>query len=293
MIGSAQDLKVSVVAPIRVPGVGNQPVRRPILNSPAQDTNGMSSQHLATHMLIHSRLVVDQILIDSKGALHRSICHDLVLNLRHVLVHRVRGLAKLLVVIVVDLVAVLALLVTLGRLSLRRIAGRTIPISVMFAGSNLVRPATLTRPVGTATDQSLAVPVGPGGPRETSVASKAAGVAAGDQIVGRESEVLRLIGVNAVAVRHCLHCSKGPARATRALVTNLSDGRAVWPLLARVKVLRQVGGVDEGCLQFEWKAETTRVPVYAHQTSQVLYGSVWVEVLTGLEERAKERGVAD
>lgn len=289
VIGATQDLKVTIVAPVRVPGIRNQPVGRVVLHSPSQNTNRMSSEHLSRNMLIHSRLVIDQILVDREGTLHRSIVHDLVLDLGHILAQRVRRLAELAIIIVADLVAVLALLVALGRLSLGSITRGTRSIYMVFTGSDFIRTTALAGSVGPTTDQSLAIPVRPGGTREASVASESTGVATGDKIISRETEVLGLIGVNAVTIGHGLHCSECPTRATRALVTDLSDTGTARPLLTRVKVLGDLSGVEVGHLWLRGQPETMRIPVHAHQTAQVIQGSVRVEVGTSLEERGKRR----
>lgn len=45
---------LTIVTPVCVPGVGNQPVGGVILLSPAQDLDGMTPQHLSSHMLVHT-----------------------------------------------------------------------------------------------------------------------------------------------------------------------------------------------------------------------------------------------
>lgn len=286
VVGSAQDLEISIVSPVGVPRVGDQPVGSSSLHSPAQDANGMSSKHLSCHVLVHSRLVVDQILVHSECALHGSIGHDLVLDLGNVFAHRVRRLAEFLVITVFDLVTVLALLVALGSLSLGGIAGRACSIHVVLTRLNFIGSTSLFRSICTATDQALACPVGPGRARKSSITSESAGVATRDQIVGREMEIERLIRVNAITVGHRFNGTKRPARSTRALVTDLADGGAVGPLLARIKVLGKVGE-SHVALQLGWQTEAFRVTVDTHQSLQVFKGGVRVEVLTSLEKRRR------
>lgn len=45
---------LTVVAPVGVPGVGHQPVRRSLLFSPAQDLHGMAAQFGPGHMLVNA-----------------------------------------------------------------------------------------------------------------------------------------------------------------------------------------------------------------------------------------------
>lgn len=76
----------------------------------------MSTQHLASDVLIDPRFVLQEVLIHGESALYRSIGHNLLLNLVGLATNRVRGASKVLVVSILDRVAALALLHTLGRL---------------------------------------------------------------------------------------------------------------------------------------------------------------------------------
>lgn len=55
----------------------------------------------------------------------------------------------------------------------------------------------LIRSVGSSADDSLARPVAPGGAGETAIAAKSAGVAAGDEIIGRKVEIHLAAGMDA------------------------------------------------------------------------------------------------
>ena len=52
VILSSQNLDVSVISPIRIPAVGNEPVRSVIFNSPTQNADRVSTKGLAVQMLI-------------------------------------------------------------------------------------------------------------------------------------------------------------------------------------------------------------------------------------------------
>lgn len=45
---------LTVITPVRVPGVGTEPVGNTSLLPPAQDLNGMAANLRARHMLIHT-----------------------------------------------------------------------------------------------------------------------------------------------------------------------------------------------------------------------------------------------
>ena len=94
----------------------------------------------------------------------------------------------------------------------------------------------------TSRDDSLPHPVGPGAAGEASVASEAAGVAARDQVLGREVEMNSGIAVNANAIAHRLDSSERPAAAATALISDFSQSRAVGPLFASIEILRQIIG---------------------------------------------------
>lgn len=47
-------LPLTVVAPVSVPGVANQPVGGAILHAPAQDADSVASHHFSGDMLVHA-----------------------------------------------------------------------------------------------------------------------------------------------------------------------------------------------------------------------------------------------
>jgi len=144
VILATQDTEESAIAPIGVPRVANQPVGDLLVtpNAPAQDTNGMTAQLLAVLVLVDAVLVQNEILVNGEGTLHRSIGHDLLLDLAHIAAHRVGLGAEVLVLGVVHSVAALAHVLALGR-STAMGAGRTGSIHVVLTGGNLVRTAAL------------------------------------------------------------------------------------------------------------------------------------------------------
>merc|ERR550525_1592229 len=73
------------------------------------------------------------------------------------------------------------------------------------------------------TDKTLAAPETPGCSGEATIASKSAGVAAGEQVLAGHVYMLFPLRVNANSVRHGSDSTKGPAGAATALVSDLTD----------------------------------------------------------------------
>lgn len=144
MILATQNAEESLVAPVVVPRVCNQPVGHLLLapHAPAQDADGMTAQFLAMLVLVHTALVKDQILVDREGPLHGSVRHDLLLDVADIASHRVGLGAEVLVLGVLHIVAGLALVLAFGRLAVV-VAGGTGAVHMVLAGRNLVRAATL------------------------------------------------------------------------------------------------------------------------------------------------------
>lgn len=49
-----QELCPTIISPVTVPGVCSQPVRSPVLLSPSKDLNGVTTQEVPCHMLVHT-----------------------------------------------------------------------------------------------------------------------------------------------------------------------------------------------------------------------------------------------
>ena len=89
-----------------------------------------------------------------------------------------------------------------------------------------------------------------------------------------------LVLVDAESIGHGGDGSEGPAGTTTALVTDLTDGRAVGPLLAGVKVLGDVLHAEEDLLL--GREELLVSGVDTHQVLDVVGRGAGVEVLAGL-----------
>ncbi len=67
--------------PVRAPAVGDEPVRDVVLRAPADDLDGVPAEEVAAGVLVHARLVVDEVLVDLEAGLDGPVLHDLVLDL--------------------------------------------------------------------------------------------------------------------------------------------------------------------------------------------------------------------
>jgi len=231
LVSATADPEVSLVAPVGVPRVGHNPVLHTIVNTPAQDLDGMSSEDSARGVLIDSRLVSDKILVDSESTLHRSVLVDLV--------HDV-SLAG-------DGVSSRALVD-------HRVPGFTIRASLLASGSGILLAGARVLRVGNVvvarregvwvavlSHQTRRSPVSPCHGRISSSAAISAIVAAGQEIVSRNAEV----GVDlegAISVGHGLDRTESPAGTAGRLVADLSNGGAVWPVGAGIEGVRKSRG---------------------------------------------------
>lgn len=179
MILSAQDLEVAVVSPIAesgkisvvglnhssaslVPRVGDEPVFGSILNSPAEDADGVSAESLAGHVLVNARLVLHEVLVDGESSFDGAVGHDFGLDVILVALDGVAGLAEVLVSLEVHFVVrVQALVLALGRGAFAA-ARHPRSVHVVLARLDLIRLAAHVGAVRTSADDSLAHPVRPG-----------------------------------------------------------------------------------------------------------------------------------
>ena len=75
---SPEDLEGSVETPVRVPGVGQQPVGSAVLHTPPEQPDRMSAQHAPVDVLVDTGLVVDKVFVDGEGGLGGSVGHQLL-----------------------------------------------------------------------------------------------------------------------------------------------------------------------------------------------------------------------
>merc|ERR1711973_19789 len=105
MITSAENLKGSTIAPVIIPRVGHQPVRSSILFTPSQEANSVTSKRFALNVLVHSSLVVGEVLVDREGSFGGAVGHQLDLDLLDVALEGVALLAVGLILFIGHIVA--------------------------------------------------------------------------------------------------------------------------------------------------------------------------------------------
>lgn len=175
---------LTVISPIAVPRIGNQPVFGAIFDAPAHHLDSMATQHAATDMLVDAcinttrtfnkhlhitnyetsrthilqfsfyvirvtkrleastRFIGSEIRVDSECSLHRSVGHDLSLNLFLTLRHTVGTFSEMQIFAVRRFVAGFTLVTTLGRFALST-TRRSSSVGVMFTWCNFVRLTAL------------------------------------------------------------------------------------------------------------------------------------------------------
>ena len=78
---SLLDLEGSLVTPGVVPGVDGEPVVGVVLSSPADELDGVSTESGAGGVLVDSRLVGWEVLVDGEGGGDGSVGEDVLLDL--------------------------------------------------------------------------------------------------------------------------------------------------------------------------------------------------------------------
>ena len=79
-VDTSKDFECSMITPVTVPWIVNEPIVHIVLSSPSNDLNGMTTKCLAFHVLINARFICWEIFIDSEGSFNWTICHDFLLN---------------------------------------------------------------------------------------------------------------------------------------------------------------------------------------------------------------------
>merc|ERR1712121_432258 len=142
----------------------------------------MTAQHTAVDVLVNTRLVVDKIFVDREGSLSGSVGHQLFHDVS-LLMLNIMGLQPVSVVLVVLFrvfcVFTVAMALGCGSSFLTWLSGS---VDVMFTRLDVVG---LTANVGTVfapRHKSLFLPELPGVVGKSTIATKAAAVAAGQQV---------------------------------------------------------------------------------------------------------------
>lgn len=196
----------------------------------------MTAMALVAVPSVDARLVGEEVIIDVKVRLHRSPGQDLPHDGLLIIGQCVGGPAKVPISRVASIVACLTRAST-GRRRQYASTGGQLSLDVVLTAGKAVRFTAYLRPVqSTGNDSTLDV-VLPGDCRKAAIAAEA--IRAGVHVLSGELHlqwVTTLAGSYANAIRHGFYSTEDPARAARTLISNLTYGGAVRPLLARVKV---------------------------------------------------------
>lgn len=94
LVVSSSDLEEALVTPALVPAVGDQPVRSAVLDSPADDLDGVASKSRSRSVVINSTLVGQEVVVDGEGSFNGTVSHDLSLDLGDIGRNAVDGLSE-------------------------------------------------------------------------------------------------------------------------------------------------------------------------------------------------------
>lgn len=280
LILAAKNLKISLVTPVGVPRVGRQPVRHTTFDAPAEDANGVTAQQAALGVLVDARLVRQEVGVDAEGRLHRSILENIGANLFLVSSQTVRILSEVLVLVIAHRVdQVFALATARGRARVAT-ARRAFARAVVLAGRQRVRLAALLAAVESAGDEALLHPVLPRLVRVAAVAAEATTEATTlEQVLRRDGDIL--VVHNANPIGDGLHAAERPTITTRRLVAYRVNRGALWPLLARVKVVGQGGRVVDDVLEQEFGRRAFAIQ-HSHQLLHLAQRHIAVKVAPSL-----------
>lgn len=167
MIFASQDLEESIIAPISIPWVGNEPIWCVSLYTPTEDSNSMSAKFFAHNMFVntwkkyivmalicrytkscnsrHTFLVVDEVFVDCKSSLNGSIFHYLLLNCLCISCNRICLFAEMFIFGIWDFVSCLANVLAFWCFTVLTFAWWPIASCVMFAWCNSVWLTTLRK----------------------------------------------------------------------------------------------------------------------------------------------------
>jgi len=225
LIVATTDAEETVLSPVSIPGVGAGPELLTVLLTVADKLDSVTTLKTTSGVVIDTRAVAHEILINLKGNLEGTVGGELSL---HVLLtdEGVRLGTLALVSGPIKSSVASALL-----LALRSDHAGVVASSVRIA---LIR------------DNTSADPVLPGATGLTTVARTTAsesGARAAVDILSRKSNILTLEDVH--TIRHGFGGTESPAGATVLLVADLSHGSAVGPLGASIEGLGSSGNLSK------------------------------------------------
>ena len=232
------DTEESILTPVLVPAVSNLPVLNTIFHTPTHQLHSMTSQSLASNLLVDSTLVSHEILVNVKGHLHRSVRHQLSLDLIDA-TDIVRLLEHVLIPRVLDRVSILALSDALG--SRFRIAARRILASaVMFTHGEGVSVAPVRCSILSSSRHARSTEPMPCRGSESALTAVTTKLTASEKIFSRKTILVRSLRSNAQTISSSFDGTESPARTTNRLITNLLQRGTFRPVLSSIERLREI-----------------------------------------------------
>lgn len=244
LVGATADTEDTVLTPILVPGVDNGPVLDTLLNTPADETDGVATEVRATSVDVNTRLVVLEVRVDGEGGLDGAVLHEVLLDSR-LATEGVARLEEELVLVVGGGVGGLGVAGLLARRGIEG-HGRALGVladAVVVAEGHGVAHAELVVLVVTTSDDTGVGEVRPSRGGVTTLAAITARTAARKEVASRELRLLLATSGNAPTVSGSTDGGNSPARTAGRLVPDAaSDGRARREVSADIEGFRDIVG---------------------------------------------------
>jgi len=219
---------------VLVPGVGNEPVLDAVLDTVAEDADGVTTLIGTRDVLVDTAGVGHEILIDREGTLARTVGGDLSHHIG--LTTDGVDLGSLsLVALEVDARIVDASLLASRSGDDLTLAGILAARDVVVAAGKRVLDALLG-------DNTSALPVVESARGITTIARASARAAV--HILSGKDDILAVL--DALTIRHRLNSTESPAGTAIALITDHAHGLTVGPLGTRIELLRGIGASSLG-----------------------------------------------
>lgn len=229
LVGAPLDLEESLVSPVLVPAVGNEPVVKTSFSSPSEDLDGVASEGCAADVVVDTTLVGKEVVVDGEGSLNWAMGLDLALDLGDIVRETVNARGFVDVIGVGGAETRLAALDALGGGRVTAAVG-VLSGDVVVTGWERVRLAPVGGVVQPATNQSGVLEIAPSSLGVASVAAlSAAEAAASQQVLAGDPGLDLLSAGNADSVAHGFGSTEGPAGAAVGLISDFLDGLAVGP----------------------------------------------------------------
>jgi len=219
---------------VLVPGVGDEPVLDAVLDTVAEDADGVTTLIGTRDVLVDTAGVSHEILIDREGTLARTVGGDLSHHIG--LTTDGVDLGSLsLVALEVDARIIDASL-------LARRSGDDLALAGVLAARDVVVAAGKRVLDALLGDNTSALPVVESARGITTIARASARAAV--HILSGKDDVLAVL--DALTIRHRLDSTESPAGTAIALITDHAHGLAVGPVGTRIELLRGVGASSLG-----------------------------------------------